>query len=210
MEAQAVTDVVATTPHGWTEAFPGEDYHQDDRRAQLIDDLLSFLATPSGREILAGTRLVGTNCVLEVDLEQLLACPSDDLKVALDLQPAECLSCIVVGCTEVGHARASRSVPAFGCVAFRLSDHRLFRRPQAIFRDKDGQFPSCIKRELAAGTLKVRLFNHSTACVLIKDLKANCIGTPTLRGYSHEKLIRLSLEVSIEPEVWPWGPHAEV
>ncbi len=66
---------------------------------------------------------------------------------------------------------------------FWTSDHSPLRNSQAIFRDADGQLPSCIKRELAAGTLKVRLFNHSSACVLIKDLKANCIGTPKLTCY---------------------------
>eukprot|EP00884_Botryococcus_braunii_P012720 jgi/Botrbrau1/21449/Bobra.0216s0057.1 len=92
-------------PRGWHDIFPEEQYSEEDRRSQLIRDLVEHLLKPETNWI-SQIRYHHTHFVLKINVEQLLECQSPDLQPALELQPLECLSCITISCLEsIAHRR---------------------------------------------------------------------------------------------------------
>lgn len=85
-------------PSAWDVYFPHDAYTPQDRRAQLIQELLGALGTEAGWQLLSSCmRAVQhlTACVVALDYEQLLQlCDSPNLAAALEMQPSEGLACL--------------------------------------------------------------------------------------------------------------------
>lgn len=92
---------LSSAPKGWDVYFSDEEYSAEDRRAELVQDLVEYFTT-TGTLWFESIKFHHTqHCTLEVDVEELLMqCKSPDLVPALELQPLECLSCIAVSCLE--------------------------------------------------------------------------------------------------------------
>jgi hypothetical protein len=85
--------------------FPDDAYTPQDRRAQLIRELLGALGAEAGWQLLSsGMRAAQhlTACVIALDYEQLLQlCDSPNLAAALEMQPSEGLACLEAAVHEV-------------------------------------------------------------------------------------------------------------
>lgn len=96
----------SAAPSAWGVYFPSDAYSPQDRRVQLLQELLTSLGTESGWQLLSsGLRTVQhlTACVVALDYEQLLQhCDSANLSAALEMQPAEGLLCLQAAVHEVG------------------------------------------------------------------------------------------------------------
>lgn len=93
-------------PACWEVYFDSSSYSPQDRRAQLIQELLGALSSETGWQFLrSGMRAVQhlTSCVVTLDYEQLLQlCKhSPNLSAALEMQPAEGLTCLQAAVHEV-------------------------------------------------------------------------------------------------------------
>lgn len=95
---QGTTFHASTAPSAWGVYFPSSSYTPQDRRAQLVQELLSTLSTEAGWQLLrSGMRAPQqlTACVVALDYEQLVQlCDSPNLSAALEMQPAEGLTCL--------------------------------------------------------------------------------------------------------------------
>lgn len=93
-------------PSAWGVYFPSDAYSPQDRRVQLIQELLTSISTDAGWQLLSsGLRAVQhlTACVVALDYEQLLQhCDSANLSAALEMQPTEGLLCLQAAVHEVG------------------------------------------------------------------------------------------------------------
>jgi hypothetical protein len=98
----------SAAPSAWGVYFPSDAYSPQDRRVQLIQELLTSLATDAGWQLLSsGLRTVQhlTACFVALDYEQLLQlCDSANLSAALEMQPTEGLLCLQAAVHEVGKA----------------------------------------------------------------------------------------------------------
>ena len=104
----------AAEPSAWGVYFPSDTYTAQDRRAQLIQELLAALATEQGWQLLSGGVRTAvqhlTACVVGLDYEQLMGlCDSPNLSAALKMQPAEGLLCLQAAVHEV--RLATRACP---------------------------------------------------------------------------------------------------
>lgn len=101
-------------PSAWEVYFPHDTYSPQDRRAQLIQEILTTLSTEAGWQLLSGGIKAVQHlsaCVVMLDYEQLLQqCDSPNLSAALEMQPAEGLACLQAVVHEVG-ARLLALVP---------------------------------------------------------------------------------------------------
>lgn len=93
---------LASAPKGWHDYFSDEEYNAEDRRAELVRDLVEYFTTTETAWFERIKIHHTQDCILEVDCEELLVqCKSPDLIPALELQPKECVSCIAISCLEV-------------------------------------------------------------------------------------------------------------
>jgi hypothetical protein len=92
-------------PSAWGVYFPSDAFSPQDRRAQLIQELLAALGTEAGWQLLSrGMRAEQhlSACVVALDYEQLLQlCDSANLSAALEMQPSEGLTCLQAAVHEV-------------------------------------------------------------------------------------------------------------
>lgn len=92
-------------PSAWGVYFPSDAFSPQDRRAQLIQELLAALGTEAGWQLLSrgmrGEQHLSA-CVVALDYEQLLQlCDSANLSAALEMQPSEGLTCLQAAVHEV-------------------------------------------------------------------------------------------------------------
>ena len=93
-----------TAPGAWSLYFDAEEYVKEDRRAQLISEMVAYFRGQSAREVLLSRTFFpqeGT-CIVALPLDFLLeACGSGDLEAAIDCQPLEGLCCLAAAAYEV-------------------------------------------------------------------------------------------------------------
>jgi hypothetical protein len=110
----------SAAPSAWGVYFPSDAYSPQDRRVQLIQELLTSLGTDAGWQLLSnGLRTVQhlTACVVALDYEQLLQhCDSANLSAALEMQPTEGLLCLQAAVHEVSKHHSYVQVAQEACV----------------------------------------------------------------------------------------------
>jgi hypothetical protein len=101
----AAAPAAAAEPSAWGVYFPSDTYTSQDRRAQLIQELLAVLGTEEGWLLLSsGLKSAQhlTACMVALDYERLMQlCDSPNLSAALEMQPAEGLLCLQAAVHEV-------------------------------------------------------------------------------------------------------------
>ena len=91
-------------PAGWDLYFESEDYSPQDRRAQLISELISHFRDHEAKaELIASTSFPQEgSCVVTVSMDRLIsACRSGDLEAAIECQPLEGMACLAAAAFEV-------------------------------------------------------------------------------------------------------------
>lgn len=92
-------------PAAWGVYFPDSSYTPQDRRAQLVQELLDAFSTEAGWRLLNGSLQPMPQlsaCVVVLDYHLLLQiCDSANLAAALEMQPAEGLLCLQAAVHEV-------------------------------------------------------------------------------------------------------------
>ncbi|GIL88344.1 hypothetical protein Vretifemale_16312, partial [Volvox reticuliferus] len=163
--ATTTAHVPDAAPAAWVHYFPPNEYSRSDRRAQLIQDLLTFFVSMGGHTFVEALRPsgFGGGYVLEIDYASLeLRSGLVDLPAAIEGSPVEALGCIAVAAHEA----------AFVHRKGRLLGHHL----EGGGRDVPGEPPP-------AGRIVVRLVNHPASLIHIRQLKSSAIGKlVTLRG----------------------------
>lgn len=144
-------------PSAWGVYFPSSSYTPQDRRAQLVQELLSTLSSEAGWQLLrSGMRAPQqlTACVVALDYEQLVQlCDSPNLSAALEMQPAEGLTCLQAAIHEAIYVV-----------------HKT--RSAVLLADME-----------APSTITVRLINYTPSELHIRQLKSSTIGKlATLKG----------------------------
>lgn len=95
-------------PHAWSLYFPEEEFAQDDRRAQLIQDLVAHWSRDDAAraDLLNRTHFPQEGaCAVTLAADALLQTrASADLEAALECQPLEALGCLAAAAYQVGLA----------------------------------------------------------------------------------------------------------
>ncbi|KAG2492281.1 hypothetical protein HYH03_009521 [Edaphochlamys debaryana] len=154
-------------PASWADYFPPDEYKPSDRRAELIIELLAFLATSAGAKFVEALRPCGLGSYsLEVDFAALeYQGGSENLLPAFDGAPVEALGCLAVAVHEA---------------AFALGKGRLLPGSSSSFVGG----PACAPGQVPPpGRISVRLVNHTPSQTTIRQLRSSSIGKlVTLRG----------------------------
>ncbi|GLI71641.1 hypothetical protein VaNZ11_016915 [Volvox africanus] len=150
-------------PAAWSHYFPPNEYSRTDRRALLIQDLLTFFISRGGHIFLESLRPCGFggSYILEIDYASLESRSGlVDLPAAIEGSPVEALGCIAVAAHEAAFAHRKG----------RLLGHQMEEEGGR------GEPPP-------AGRIVVRLVNHPASLIHIRQLKSSAIGKlVTLRG----------------------------
>ena len=97
-------------PASWACYFGEEDYKADDVRVRLIEQLAEFLCESEGWDFLRSLRRSHGVLVLPVDFEHLCERSGiQDLRLALQHQPQNCIRCIGAAVYEVRSSKPSDS-----------------------------------------------------------------------------------------------------
>ncbi|KAL3683899.1 hypothetical protein R1sor_001921 [Riccia sorocarpa] len=129
MEAETTRSYVADraigVPISWQEYFPDEDISSNDpkvvRKANLICELLPFLESSKGEQIISQVDRNGTGYFMPTDMEALK--PVKMFYDAMVTFPREALSCLGAAAYEVLFCR-KKSIGDRGKITVRLFNHR--------------------------------------------------------------------------------------
>lgn len=95
--------LAAAKPSQWDSYFPEEEYQPDNHLAKLIQQLVTHLSTDAGKQHIAALLPPDSGgYVLPFSYQALKeASAVEDLRVALEHQPAVALNCLKVAFAEV-------------------------------------------------------------------------------------------------------------